>query len=219
MTKAKAYYQAYLVLDCLSQEEYSLIPKDMLRDIESKMERDPEIVVDSTIPLEKQKIDEKTYDILDKVIRAIERAYGKDAIDNPEKYAKLDEEPPKKVNVNQPVEIEVDDFTMPPPKKEPNKPSSSDNINELKAENIKLHGIIDALEAENKKIEEAKALFMDYKEVMAQKDEKIRQLTAENSDLRRNNDELHQSIESMPKIVRKIFLKDVQRLLGEGKSK
>ncbi|MBR3281480.1 MAG: hypothetical protein IKI57_06590 [Clostridia bacterium] len=217
MTKAKAYYQAYLVLDCLSKEEYSLIPKEMIRDIESKMEKDPEIKVDSTIPLEKQKIDEKAYDILDKVIKAIEKAYGKDAIDNPEKYAKLDEGAPKKVNVNQPVEIEVDDFTIPPPKKPQNNSNSKESISELKAENIKLHGIIEALEAENKKIDEAKELFLNYKEVMAQKDEKIRQLVAENSDLKRNNEELHQSIESMPKIVRKIFLKDVQRLLGEGK--
>ena len=32
MTKSKAYYQAYLVLDCLSNEEYSLIPKDEIRE-------------------------------------------------------------------------------------------------------------------------------------------------------------------------------------------
>ena len=87
MTKAKAYYQAFLVLKCLSKEEYSLIPKRLLDEITSKMEQDPNITVDSTIPLEEQKIDEKAYDILDRVIKAIERAYGSDAIDNPEKYA------------------------------------------------------------------------------------------------------------------------------------
>ena len=226
MTKAKAYYQAYLVLECLSKEEYSLIPKDLLQEIESKMERDPEIVVDSNVPLEEQKIDEKAYDVLDRVIKAIEKAYGKDAIDNPQKYATVDGEVDKKeVNVsNKPgvvsvEEIEIDDMTKPAqPGPQVNK-QSKDNINDLRAENIKLQGIIKALEAENKKIEQAKELFYSYKEIVAQKDEKIRQLSAENEDLKRNNDELHQSIEKVPKLVRKIFLKDAKKLLPEAKEK
>ena len=108
MTKPKAYYPAYLVLQCLSKEEYSLIPKDLLDEIKNKMEVDETIKVDSTIPLEKQKIDEKAYDILDRVIRAIERQYGSDAIDNPEKYAEKVDDEAKKVDFINDLKLVVD---------------------------------------------------------------------------------------------------------------
>ena len=97
MTKPKAYYQAYLVIQCLSKEEYSLIPKELLDEIKSKMEVDESIVVDKAIPLEKQKIDDKAYDILDRVIKAIEKKYGADAIDNPNKYATVEPDPEEQV--------------------------------------------------------------------------------------------------------------------------
>ncbi len=215
MTKAKAYYQAYLVLDCLSKEEYSLIPKELLEEIKLKMEPDPDIKVDSSIALEKQKIDEKTYDILDRVIKAIERAYGSDAIDNPEKYA-TDTQKQEKKEKQQPIEeidlgIEVEE-------KKPNikAEKAPENAKDLKEENLKLHNIIKALEEENKKISEAKTLYYDYKEVVAKKDERIRALKQENDALKRNNEELIETIQKVPKLVRKIFIKDYQKMLGKG---
>lgn len=219
MTKPKAYYQAYLVLDCLSKEEYSLIPKSLLDEITSKMEKDDSIKVDKTIPLEKQKIDEKTYDILDRVIRAIEKAYGKDAIDNPEKYAKIDEievdiEPPKKENVKP---QNNNNFAK------PNDNRQNDNsrkiLRELEDENIRLKGIISALEEENKKIDKAKELFIDYKEVVSKKDSKIQELNEEINELKKANSELHSQIESLPKLVRKIFIKDDVKMLNNGEKR
>ena len=219
MTKPKAYYQAYLVLDCLSKEEYSLIPKSLLDEITSKMEKDDSIKVDKTIPLEKQKIDEKTYDILDRVIRAIEKAYGKDAIDNPEKYAKIDEievdlEPPKKENVKP---QNNNNFAKPNDNRQND--NSRKRLRELEDENIRLKGIISALEEENKKIDKAKELFIDYKEVVSKKDSKIKELNEEINELKKANSELHSQIESLPKLVRKIFIKDDVKMLNNGEKR
>jgi len=217
MTKPKAYYQAYLVLDCLSKEEYALIPKELLEEIKSKMEVDKSITVDSTIPLEKQKIDEKTYDILDRVIRAIEKAYGSDAIDNPDKYASLVTDPP----VKEPKDKKYSQKTS--TRKQDNIPEEivienekeRISIKELKEENLRLEGIISALRNENKKIEEAKQLYYDYKEVVSKKDEIIRDLKNQNDELKKVNEELHQDIQKIPKLFRKIFIKEDKLLSGK----
>lgn len=206
MTKSKAYYQAYLVLECLSEEEYSLIPQELLNEIESKMEVDTSIVVDASIPLEKQKIDEKTYDILDRVIRAIEKAYGEDAIDNPEKYANAEED--KNTVPKDEFDIIIDDLTDGKPEhtvKSESKKATAGGDKELKEENIRLKNIITALEQEAKKVEAAKALYYDYKEMVQKKDEIIRALQIENQNLKTNNEELNKSINSVPKLFRKLF--------------
>ena len=174
MTKAKAYYEAYLVLKCLSDVEYSLIPKYLLEEIEAKMEVDDSIVIDESIPLDKQKLDEKTYSILDRVIKAIENSYGNGAIDNPELYA-------GKVT-----------------KEEKKQTKDSDEI-------IKLKNIISALEEESKKVEEAKQLYYDYKEIVARKDQKIRVLQIENNNLKKNIASLKKNVEHIPKFIRKLY--------------
>lgn len=210
MTKPKAYYQAYLVIKCLSKEEYSLIPKSLLNEITSKMEKDESIYVDPNIPLEKQKIDEKTYDILDKVITAIERNYGKDAIDNPTKYAKLDSNPVEEIDIS-------DIFTEPVKKEEKKENRNQDrNVKDLENENIRLKGIIKALEEENKKIEKAKEIFEDYKTLISSKDQKIKILNEELDTLKKNNQELYEDLNKVPKLVRKIFVKDDIKRLSAG---
>ena len=65
------------------------------------------------------------------------------------------------------------------------------------------------------KREEAKQLFYDYKEVVSRKDEIIKDLKMQNDELRKANDELHQNIEKVPKIVRKIFIKENKLLSGK----
>ena len=206
MTKSKAYYQAYLVLECLSEEEYSLIPKELLDEIKQKMEEDPSIIVDSSIPLEKQKIDEKTYDILERVIKAIEKAYGEDAIDNPEKYANAEEDK-SNASIDE-FDIIIDDLTGGKPEhtvKSESKKAIAGGDKELKEENIRLKNIITALEQEAQKVEAAKALYYDYKDMVQKKDEIIRALQIENQNLKTNNEELNKSIKSVPKLFRKLF--------------
>ncbi len=208
MTKPKAYYQAFLVLKCLSKEEYSLIPQSLLDEITLKMEKDDSIVVDSTVPLDKQKIDEKTYDILDRVIKAIEKAYGKDAIDNPEKYADIErdetivrkQEPKREISNNKHID-------------EKNSFIESEKIRKLQDENIKLRSIIDLLKEENKKIDKAKELFGDYKEIVVRKDQKIQELNKEMEALKKANEELKQEIDKLPRLIRRIFIKDTVKKL------
>jgi hypothetical protein len=236
MTKSKAYYQAYLVIQCLSQEEYSLIPKDLIEEIESKMEKDPTITVDKTVPLEKQKIDDKAYDILDRVIRAIEKKYGADAIDNPSKYANVEDnqknesqKPPKTEDDMAVIKFDDEPDVKPAPKKTETveigedgrtpKKQREDNleVRKLKEENIKLKGIISALEKENEKIDEARELFLNYKELFDKKEERIRVLESENEGLKQANEQLHRSLKSVPKLIGKIFIKDYSKMLNSGK--
>lgn len=77
LTKAKALYQVKLILDYLPEDEYKLIPKEIIDYIENKFEYDENVSVDPSIPLEKQKIDDKTYEILDKIIKKVEDSKNK----------------------------------------------------------------------------------------------------------------------------------------------
>ena len=77
VTKAKALYQVKLILDYLPEDEYKLIPKEIIDYIENNFEYDENIWVDPSIPLEKQKIDDKTYEILDKIIKKVEDSKNK----------------------------------------------------------------------------------------------------------------------------------------------
>ena len=72
MTKEKSLYQTKLILDYLPEKEYELIPKNIIAYIEGNMEVDETIIVEPNIELDKQNIDEKTYDMLDKIIKKIE---------------------------------------------------------------------------------------------------------------------------------------------------
>ena len=103
LTKEKSLYQVKLILDYLPKEEYDLIPKDLIDYVEENFEYDENIKIDPDIPLEKQKIDEKTYDFLEKMMKKIER--------NKAKYSKkeLDEyiQKVKKENENFDAKLEI----------------------------------------------------------------------------------------------------------------
>lgn len=193
MTKSKAYYQAFLVLSCLSKEEYSLIPEELLDEIKTKMEVDEDIKIDSNIPIEKQKIDDKAYDILDRVIKSIEKKYGKDAIYEPQKYAKDEKNAPKS-------------------EKMPQK-SAEITQKDPKLDNLELKNITNALEEEKEKVEKAKNLIIDYKEVIEQKDARIRELKEEIESLKEDNVALNSMIQKVPGFLRKIFIKDDIKML------
>ena len=209
MTKSKAYYEAYLVLQCLSQVEYNLIPKDLLNEIESKMEVDESIKIDPNVPLEKQKLGDKTYDILDRVISAIENAYGKDAIDHPEDV--VVEEPKAK---NKPEVEEIDlDFDIDTKPSIPNNNYKSMPEARLKEENIRLQSIIETLKIENQKVGKAKELVLDYKDLVDKKEKEIVKLKEEVTKLQTDNAELYGQIQKFPKFIRKIFIKDNIKLL------
>lgn len=67
LSKRKMLYQVKLILDYLPEEEYRLIPQDIINYIENNYEYDENIKINPNIPLEKQSIDDKTYEMLNKI--------------------------------------------------------------------------------------------------------------------------------------------------------
>ena len=65
---------------------------------------------------------------------------------------------------------------------------------------------LELLEKENSKIPKAKELVEEYKDALKQKDNEIEKL-------KRNNQELYESIKKLPKFIRKIFIKDIDTKL------
>lgn len=199
MTKEKAYYQALLILKHLPKEEYDLIPREIIDDIENKMEYDENITIDSSVELEKQKIDEKTYNILDKVIKAVEKNKKVDISSN--NRLVLQE---NKINREQ---LEMNDYIR--------KCKTENELHEAGIEIIRLNQIIEMLRKENTKIGEAKELIIGYKNVTMSKEEEIKNLNEEVKKIKKNNEELYELLNKIPKFIRKIFLKDDIKLLEE----
>lgn len=77
----------------------------------------------------------------------------------------------------------------------------SNEIFNTKVENIKLNNMIEKLKNDNIKIPKAKELIEEYQTALSKKDEEI-------ASLKENNEYLSQSIDKIPKIIRKVFIKD-----------
>lgn len=77
LSKEKSLYQVKLILDYLPEEEYKMIPQDLIDYVEDNFEYDENITIDPSIPLEKQKLDEKTYDFLEKMMKKVDRTKSK----------------------------------------------------------------------------------------------------------------------------------------------
>ena len=172
LSKAKALYQVKLILDYLPEEEYSLIPKETIEYIENNFEYDENFLIDPKIPLEKQKIDDKAYEMLEKIIKATE----------------LTKEESKTYD-----SAKINTYL-----KEVKK--SNENYN-TKIENIRLKNLIEELKNENSKIPKAKDLISNYIDALKKKEDEI-------EELKKNNQDLYNYIQGLPKIIKKIFLKD-----------
>ena len=73
LTKAKSLYQVKLILDYLPKEEYELIPQETLDYIKNNMEYDESIIINPDMPLERQRIDDKTYEFLDEILKKLDK--------------------------------------------------------------------------------------------------------------------------------------------------
>ena len=103
ITKAKALYQVKLILDYLPDEEYKLIPQETIDYIEDNFEYDENFSIDPSIPLEKQKIDDKAYEFLDKIVKSVESNKKENTINQNseiEMYVKQVKESNKNYNAN-----------------------------------------------------------------------------------------------------------------------
>lgn len=68
MTKEKALYQVKLVLDNLEKNDYDLLLKEDLDYIYNNMEYDESIIIDTSLPFEELQLDQKAYDVLERII-------------------------------------------------------------------------------------------------------------------------------------------------------
>lgn len=176
ITKAKSLYQVKLILDYLPEEEYKLIPKETIDYIEENFEYDENIFIDPNIPLEEQNIDEKAYDLLEKIVKQTKTMYSNEISKQKRRFSEVDEyiEEVKQSNKNYDIRIE----------------------------NIRLNNLVEILKKENRKITKAKELLEEYQDILKQK-------VIEIENLKRNNQELYKKIQKLPKIIRKIFIKDI----------
>lgn len=172
ISKAKALYQVKLILDYLPEEEYRLIPEETIEYIENNFEYDENFSIDPKIPLEKQKIDDKAYEILDKIVKATETTKRENRLQNSAKMNAYIQEVKE----------------------------SNQNYN-ARIENIRLKNLVEMLKKENSKISKAKDLLTDYKDALKQKEEEIVKL-------KKNNQDLCNCIQGLPKIIKKLFIKD-----------
>lgn len=171
ISKAKALYQVKVILSYLPEEEFKLIPKETIDYIEDNFEYDEKFSIDPNIPLEKQKIDDKAYEILDKIVKSAETTKKENkSINNSE--------------INAYLQIVRE---------------SNQNYN-ARIENIRLKNLVEILKKENSKISKAKNLLSKYKDAMKEKDNEI-------EELRRNNQDLYNCIQGLPKIIKKLFIK------------
>ena len=168
----KVLYQVKVILDYLPEDEYKLIPKETIDYIEENFEYDENFSIDPNIPLEKQKIDDKAYEMLDKIVKSAEITKKENkSIINTEMNAYL-----QKVR------------------------ESNKNYN-TRIENIRLKNLVDMLKKENSKIQKARDLLYEYKDAIKEKDNEIEKL-------RRNNQNLYNCIQGLPKIIKKLFIKN-----------
>ena len=172
ISKEKALYQVKLLLDYLPEDEYRLIPEETIEYIENNFEYDENFSIDPKIPLEKQKIDDKAYEILDKIVKATETRKRENRLQDSEK-------------INAYIQ-EVKE--------------SNQNYN-ARIENIRLKNLVEMLRNDNSKISKAKDLLTDYKYALKQKEEELVKL-------KKNNKDLYNCIQGLPKIIKKLFIKD-----------
>lgn len=129
--------------------------------------------INPNIPLEKQKIDDKAYEILDKIVKATEVTKNENKLHD-------------KAKMNAYIQ-EVKE--------------SNQNYND-RIENIRLKNLVEMLKKENSKILKAKDLISDYKDALKQKEDEIEKL-------KKNNQDLYNCIQGLPKIIKKLFIKDL----------
>ncbi len=71
-------YQVWQIVDNLPEDEKAFISQDLIDEIKGTMEVDDSFTIDFDIPLEKQKLDDKAWNMLKKVLKnAKKNGYGK----------------------------------------------------------------------------------------------------------------------------------------------
>ncbi|MEG0873441.1 MAG: hypothetical protein RSD14_05815 [Clostridia bacterium] len=185
MINKKSLYEVKLILDYLSKEELAQIPKEVIDFIEDNFEYDENVVIDPKKNLTKQNLNKETFKMLDKIIKEIENNCLKTS-NNIEEY---------NINTNNNKE-----------KKEYIAAVKKDNkYRQTDLDNFKLKAKVDELIQEKNKLYKAKDLLEQY-------NEKLKSCQQEISNLKEINNNYQEYIDNIPRIVKKIFIKNKNEL-------
>ena len=160
MTKNKALYEVYLIINELPEEEYNLIPQEQIDYIKENMEVIEDYDFDPTEDLGKQNVSVEAYEYLEKILKNIEVA------------------------------------------------TEDSQDEEVQDEVGYLRDLVERLKKENEVIPASQKLIKKYEEVVAVKQKEI-------DDLKIQNETLKSQIDKLPKLVKKLFIKDEVKLLNK----
>ena len=160
MTKNKALYEVYLIINELPEEEYNLIPQEQIDYIKENMEVIEDYAFDPTEDLGKQNVSVEAYEYLEKILKNIEVA------------------------------------------------TEDSQDEEVQDEVGYLRDLVERLKKENEVIPASQKLIKKYEEVVAVKQKEI-------DDLKIQNETLKTQIDKLPKLVKKLFIKDEVKLLNK----
>lgn len=195
----EACSEVSVILNHLDEEEYSKIPSEVIEAIEKNKNKDHVFEFDEQVELRKQKLLKETRAILFNLFR--------DYLCTPkqkEKIIQMQKEERYKIEENKKIKCNVENIFKNQKQEFAeylNKVKVSNENYKVKIENVELKNSVEFLEKENSKISKAKDLLEDYKNLIAQKDIEIERL-------KKTNFELHQKILRIPRIIRKVFIKD-----------
>lgn len=203
LTKAKAMYQTWLIIEGLSYKERELISKELLDEIQNTMEVDESIKIDFDIPLEKQKLDSKTWSMLEKVMQSAEqngyeRRKGiRKSASHSELMRRVDR--PENVRRKAPV-VRAEE-------REGAERQNKDaliTLERIKNENVRLTQELQKFK------EDSKVLLADYKDAFEKSQE-------ENEKLKQDCESLIETFHKIPGFIRNVFIKDKKvKLLISG---
>lgn len=177
-------YQTWLIIEGLPDEEKSLISVELLDEIQNTMEQDDSIKIDFSIPLEKQELDTKTWSMLNKIMKSVNKNGYKKSRKISEKYLN-----------NSNASKETSDYKI-----------NEDYIEKIKIENTQL------LQELSKTKENVRVLITGYKKAYEDsKRENVRlrkECENEIKELKQSCNDVIQMFDMIPRIVRRIFVKD-----------
>ena len=80
------------------------------------------------------------------------------------------------------------------------------NLRIAKSENLKLKQMIENLKVNSDKVDDAKQLVIDYRQVLTNKDDEIIKLKEQLSSVQKDNEDLIGMMNKVPSFFRKLFI-------------
>ena len=80
------------------------------------------------------------------------------------------------------------------------------NLRIAKSENLKLKQLVENLKVNSDKVDDAKELVIDYRQVLTNKDDEIIKLKEQLSSVQKDNEDLIGMMNKVPSFFRKLFI-------------